>query len=186
MKFTFDKSNLEKASQMYADNQNFSYTVLPRLKVLYAIKKKFKSISDVEWFFEFDHVNINRNRVFIKFNSTKSEDFTFYYEIPLCQKFELRVFFAKSSIHFIDIYNYLINNNILLKNKYPLKAEYHTIPHLVINKNTKKYNVGILNQYTNSIDINQEIIDKDIKNEIANGFNIFNPVFNQILNQFKI
>ena len=186
MKFNFNKNSIEKAIGLFSANQNFIYTALPRLKALYDIKKEFKNIANLEWSFEFDHVNVNTNRLLISYSQDKSSDFEFYYEIPLIQRFELRVYLAKSSVHFLDIYNFLIEKNIITSNQFILKAEYHTIPHFIINENIKRYNQGILNQYRNEKDFDGELIDSSIKNEIERGFRIFNPIFSQILNQFII
>jgi len=186
MKFTFTKINLEKANQLFSSSQSFNFTALPRLKMFYALKKEMKEISGVEWFFEFDHVNVANNRIIIEYTQNKSNDFTFYYEVPLTSKFELRVFLANSSVHFLDIYNFLIKENIIQENQFPLKAEYHTIPHFIINENLKKYNAGILNKYLNRKDFDGELIDSSVKKKIEGGIQIFNPIFNQILNQFNV
>lgn len=186
MQFKLDRESIEKANEIFGNNQNFKFTAHPRLKSIYAIKKEFKNIPNLEWFFEFDHVNVNQNRVFIEYRQNKSQDFSFFYEIPLSINFELRVFFAKSSVHFIDIYNFLLSNEIITKNQFRLKAEYHTIPHFIINKNTKRYNTGILNKMVNNNDFDGLPIDDNIKNEFDLGFQIFNPIFSQVLSQFQI
>ncbi|MCT4604023.1 MAG: hypothetical protein N4A59_14130 [Marinifilum sp.] len=186
MLFKLEKASIEKAIELFAHNQNFTYTAQPRLKALYAIKKEFKHISELDWHFEFDNVNVNQNRLIVEYQQNKSEDFKFFYEIPLSINFELRVFFAKSSVHFLDIYNFLLSNKLINENQFRLKAEYHTIPHLIINQNTKRYNTGILNKIKNNNDFDGLPIDDNIKSEFDLGFQIFNPIFNQVLSQFKI
>ena len=186
MKLTFSKSNIEKAIKEFSGNQNFVYTALPRIKAIYAIKKEFKLLSNLEWFFEFDHVNVNNNRVLIHFKNNMSGDFAFYYEIPLIQNFELRVYLAKSSVHFLDIYNFMLDKKMIQENQFPLKAEYHTIPHFIINKETKRFNMGIISKYSDLSELDANVIDEKIKAEIEKGFDFFNPIFRQILNQFKI
>jgi len=186
MKFTFDKNNLEKVNQLFSSNQSFNFTALPRLKMFYALKKELKEISGLEWFFDFDHVNLANNRIIIEHSQNKSKDFNFYYEIPLTSKFELRVFLANSSVHFLDIYNFLLKEDIIHEKQFSLKAEYHTIPHFILNDNLKKYNAGVLKHYLNNEDFDGEQIDGSIKKEIERGIQIFNPIFNQILNQFNI
>ncbi|GAB7086836.1 hypothetical protein [Marinifilum fragile] len=186
MLLDLEKVNIEKAINLFAQNQNFTYTAYPRLKTLYAIKKEFKHIPELDWKFEFDHVNVNQNRVIIEYRQNKSEDFSFYYEIPLLVNFELRVFLAKSSIHFLDLYNFLLSNDIIKENQFKLKAEYHTIPHFIINQKVKRYNTGILNKIQNNTDFDGLPVDDNIKNEIDLGFQFFNPIFNQILSQFQI
>lgn len=186
MLLNLEKVNIEKAFELFAHNQNFTYTAYPRLKTLYAIKKEFKQIPELDWKFEFDHVNINKNRVIIEYRQDISEDFSFYYEIPLSIHFELRVFLAKSSIHFLDLYNFLLSNGLINENQFRLKAEYHTIPHFVINQKTKRYNTGVLNKIQHNSDFDGIPLDDNIKNEIDLGIQFFNPIFNQILNQFQI
>ena len=186
MLLNLERINIEKAFEFFIHNQNFIYTAYPRLKILYAIKKEFKQIPDLDWKFEFDHVNINKNRVIIEYRQNKSEDFSFYYEIPLSINFELRVFLAKSSIHFLDIYNFLLSNKIIQENQFRLKAEYHTIPHFIINQKVKRYNIGIFNKIQNNHDFDGLPVDVNIKNEIDLGFQFFNPIFSQILSQFQI
>jgi len=183
MIFTFDKESIEKATTTFQNNNNFIYTALPRIKSLYTIKKSLKAIPNLEWMFEFNHTNVNDNKVIIRYNHNKSSDFSFSYEIPLAQKFELRVFLSKSSVHFIDIYNFLINRNIISKDQFPLKAAYHTIPHFILNKN-KRYDLGILKQNSTNWDLN--LVDDIIKKELHNSFSIFNPIFNEILKNFKL
>jgi hypothetical protein len=86
-------------------------------------------------------------------------------------------------VHIIDIYNFLINRNIISKDQFPLKAEYHTIPHFILNKN-KRYDLGILKQNSTNWDLN--LVDDIIKKELHNSFSIFNPIFNEILKNFKL
>lgn len=186
MLFKLEKESIIKSSELFEHNQNFKYTVLSRLKALYAIKKEFKHIPELDWHFEYDHVNVNQNRVLIEYQQNRSDDFSFYYEIPLSVHFELRVYFAKSSIHFIDIYNFLLSNDIIGENQFRLKAEYHTIPHFIINQKVKRYNTGILNKIQTKNDFDGLPVDDNIKNEFDHGFQIFNPIFNQVLSQFKI
>ncbi|MDQ2180051.1 hypothetical protein [Marinifilum sp. D714] len=186
MLLNLEKVNIKKAFELFAHNQNFTYTAYPRLITLYAIKKEFKHIPELEWNFEFDHVNVNKNRVIIEYRQNKSDNFSFYYEIPLSINFELRVFLAKSSIHFLDLYNFLMINGLIKENQFRLKAEYHTIPHFVINQKVKRYNTGILNKIKDNNDFDGLPVDDNIKNEIDLGFQFFNPIFNQILSQFQI
>ncbi|WP_421920176.1 hypothetical protein [Marinifilum sp.] len=186
MLFKLEKGNIEKASQIFEYNQNFIYSVKARLKVLYAIKKEFKHIPELDWHFEYDHVNVNKNRLIIEYRQAKSHDFSFFYEVPLSTNFELGVYFAKSSVHFIDIYNFLLSNNTINKDQFQLKAEYHSLPHLIVNKKTKRYNTGILNKINSHNDLDTLPVDQDIKAEFELGFHFFNPIFNQILSQFKI
>ena len=118
MQFKLNKENIEKAIVIFADNQNFTHTAKVRLLMLNTIKKEFKHLAELDWFFEFDHVNVNNNRVYIEYTQNKSKDFTFFYEIPLTINFELRVFLAKSSIHFLDLYNFLLlNEKLVISNK---------------------------------------------------------------------
>ncbi|NOU60876.1 hypothetical protein [Marinifilum caeruleilacunae] len=186
MLFKLEKASIEKASEVFAHNQNFTFTVLPRLKAIYAIKKEFKHLHELEWQFEYDHVNVNQNRLLIEYKQNKSNDFSFFYEVPLSSNFEFRVYFAKSSIHFLDIYNFLLSNEIISENQFRLKAEYHTIPHFIINQKVKRYNTGILNKIQTMDDFDGLPIDDNIKNEFDHGFQIFNPIFNQVLSQFQI
>lgn len=186
MKYAFTEINIEKAILEFSENSNFIYTALPRLKMLFAIKKDFLNLSNLVWFFEFDHVNVNNNNVSIHLQHSSSEEFSFYYEIPLSQGFEFRVYLAKSTIHFLDLYNFLIEKGTLKKDQFILKAAYRTIPYFVLNTETKKYNRGILNQYSGFDNLTKDIIDENIKNEIQKGIKMFTPIFEQLLNQFKI
>ncbi|RUT78260.1 hypothetical protein [Ancylomarina longa] len=186
MKFTFTQKDIEKSINEYSDNENFDITILPRIMALYAIKKELKEIQNLRWYYEYDHVNIHQNQVVMEYENNQSNNFTFHYQIPLKQNFELNVFLANSSIHFLDIYNFLIQKNIIQKDQFPLKAEYHTIPHFTISMLTKRYNLRILKKITEEKDLNHTFTDDAILNELKNGFNIFNPIFEQILNQFKI
>ena len=40
MKAELNRKNIDKAEELYASNMNFKLTVLPRIKLLYAIKKR--------------------------------------------------------------------------------------------------------------------------------------------------
>lgn len=186
MRYSFTRDNIDKAAEEFSSNQNFKLNLLPRLKLLYTVKKQFIHLSNLDWFFEYDHVNISGNRVIIEFKNDVSPDFSFYFEVPLSLNFELRVFLSKSSVHFIDIYNFLLDREAIWENQFPLKAEYHTIPHLIINKATKRYNLGIVNKHLNSEELNESFIDEKILEDFQSGFNLFNPIFDKILEEFKI
>ncbi|MDM8162027.1 hypothetical protein QUH73_19575 [Labilibaculum sp. K2S] len=186
MKYTFTATNLAKLSEEYSENQNFVLNTLPRLKILHAIKKDLNTITDLEWNIEYSPVNINMNRITIHYQNQACKDFNFFYEIPISLNFELRVYLSNSSIHFIDLYNFLLEKEILTKDQFSIKAAYHTIPHFVINKKTKRYDISIINKYSNTNEFNKNLIDENVKNDIQSGFEIFNPVFDQIIEQFKI
>ncbi len=186
MKHPFNKSNLEKAIEEYQGNPNFIHNALPRLKILLAIKKELKEISSLEWEFEYNHTNINHNSVKIHFKNQISNDFNFHYEIPLSRNFELRVYLSNSTIHFLDLYNFIIEKKIIKKDQFALKAEYHTLPHFIINSETRRYNMSIINQYSTSDELENQSIDEKIKTDIENGFDKFNLIFEEIIKQFKI
>ena len=186
MKHPFNSANLEKAITEYQGNQNFTHIVLPRLKILLAIKKELKDISKLNWEFEFNHTNVNQNSVRIHFTNQICNDFNFYYEIPLSMNFEFRVFLSNSTVHFLDLYNFLIEKNIINKDQYTLKAQYHTIPHFIINKKTKRYDMSILNKYSTYNEVIDQEIDEKVKAEIEGGIDRFNLIFEEIIKEFKI
>ncbi len=186
MKYPFTAENIEKLSEEYSENQNFSHNALPRLKILHAIKKDLNTIPNLDWYVEYNHTDVNMNRVTIHYQNQTHKDFNFFYEIPLSLKFELRVFLSNSSIHFIDLYNFLLEKEIMSKDQFSIKAAYHTIPHFVINSETKRYDMNIINKHSVHNDLNKNLIDEKVKNDIQSGFKIFNPIFDQIIAQFKI
>ena len=186
MKYIFTTANLEKLIQEYSENQNFTLNVLPRIKILLAIKKELNTIPQLDWQIEFNHTDVNLNRITIRYKNQVSTDFNFFYEIPLSLKFELRVFLSNSSIHFIDLYNFLLEKEIISKDQFLIKAAYHTIPHFVINSETKRYDMGIISKYSTHNDQAENFIDEKVKNDILSGIKIFNPIFDQLIAQFKI
>lgn len=186
MKTLFNQVNLEKFSQEYSGNENFTHIALPRLKILYAIKKELKSISKLDWYVEFNHSDINLNRVILRYRQSDNKDFNFYYEIPLSLKFELRIFLSNSSIHFIDLYNFLLEKKIIKKDQFAIKAAYHTIPHFLINSETKRYDMKIISKYSKLDQGDEKLIDEKVKKEIQTATQIFNPIFDQIITHFKI
>lgn len=186
MIFEFNQQSLNKISNEFSNNQNFMHIIFPRLKSLLAIKKDLKEISSINWFIEFNHTNINKNRLFINYTHNKGDDLSFYYEIPLTQRFELRAYIANSSVHFIDLYNFLLEKNILTKDQYQLKAEYHTIPHFILNRKVKRFDTGILNFNNSAKNYDDLKVDVSLKDEIESNIKKFNSIYEQILNQFKI
>jgi hypothetical protein len=186
MKTLFNQVNLEKFRQEYSDNENFMHIALPRLKILYAIKKELKSLSELDWYVEFNHSDVNLNRVILKYRQSENKDFNFYYEIPLNLKFELRIFLSNSSIHFIDLYSFLLEKKIIEKDQFTIKAAYHTIPHFLINSGTKRYDMGIINKYSKQCNGDEKFIDEKVKKEIQTATQIFNPIFDRIITDFKI
>lgn len=186
MKYIFTAVNIEKLRQEYSGNQSFILNTLPRLKILHAIKKELNTIPNLEWQIEYNHTNVNLNCVTIQYQNQACKDFNFFYEIPLSLKFELRVFLSNSSVHFIDLYNFLLEKKIISKDQFSIKAAYHTIPHFVINSETKRYDMSIINKHSALTHLNENLIDEKVKKEIQSGFEIFNPIFNQIIEQFKI
>lgn len=186
MKYLFTTANLEKLIQEYSENQNFTLNILPRIKILLAIKKELNTIPQLNWQIEFNHTDVNLNRITIHYKNQVNNDFNFFYEIPLSLKFELRVFLSNSSIHFIDLYNFLLEKEIISKDQFSIKAAYHTIPHFVINSETKRYDMGIISKYSTNNDQLENFIDEKVKNDILSGIKIFNPIFDQLIAQFKI
>ena len=185
MKAELNQENIDKAEEMFASNVNFTLTVLPRLKLLHAIKKELKAFNDLRWFFEFNFVNINQNRVFIDYIPSNGTGLALYYEIPLVQKFELRSFLGNSSVHFIDVYNFLIENVYIKEKQFTIRAEYRKIPHFILNLRVKRYKLPILNQYSDSIPSINVPIDELILEELSDNFELFNPIFKLIIDNFR-
>lgn len=184
MKAELNKLNIKRASIEFSENNNFTYTVLPRLKVLYTIKKELKHLHDLKWMFEFDHVNINQNRVIIKYLPAVGTDLNLFYEIPLIQKYELRSFLGNSSIHFIDIYNFLLQKKYIEEKQFTIHAEYRKIPHFILNLKTNRYHKPTLILNSKSEDSFPEQIDEVILAEIRDSFELFNPIFKLIVANF--
>lgn len=185
MKAELNQKNIEKAEHLFSSNLNFSLNVLPRLKVLHAIKKELKAYHDLKWLFEFDYVNVNQNRVLIEYLPAANTGLALFYEIPLVQKFELRSFLGHSSVHFIDIYNFLIEKSILKEKQFPIHAEYRKIPHFILNKKVNRYQLPILNQHSGSTPQLNTPIDERVLIEIKQGLDLFNPIFKIIIDNFQ-
>jgi len=184
MKAELNKQNIEKAISEFSNNANFNYTVLPRLKVLHAIKKELKSFHELKWMFEFDYVNINQNRVFIEYLPAQETDLTLFYEIPLSQKFELRAFLGNSSVHFIDIYNFLLQKEHIKEKQFTIHAEYRKIPHFILNLKTNRYHKPVLTHHSKSEDSFTDEIDEAIREELKGCFDTFNSIFKIIVDNF--
>ncbi len=183
MKFTLSKDNIKKAEEKFSTNEHFKHIALPRLMAVYAVKKTLCNIPELKWSFEYNFTNINTNRIILEYQHPKSADLNLFYEIPLTQKFEMRAFLGISSAHFLDIYNFLIKENIIKENQFTLKAEYHTIPHFILNK-TQRYNTGILNSIELSSSL-EKYVDKNIQQEIKTGIELFLPIFKTITEHFS-
>ena len=84
--------------------------------------------------------------MFINYLPSVNTELALYYEIPLVQKFELRSFLGNSSVHFIDIYNFLIDSAYIKEKQFVIHAEYRKIPHFILNSKLKRYQLSILNQ----------------------------------------
>jgi hypothetical protein len=185
MKAELNQQNIDKAEKLFLSSPNFKLTVLPRIKLLYAIKKELKNCSDLRWFFEFDFVNVNQNRVIINYLPSLNTELSLFYEIPLIQKFELRSFLGNSSVHFIDVYNFLIENSYIKEKQFTMRAEYRKVPHFILNLKVRRYQLPILNQYSDSVKNANAPIDEVIFDEISRNFDLFNPIFKYILDNFR-
>lgn len=185
MKAELNLQNINKAEELYTSNMNFTYTVLPRLRLLHEIKKELKDYHDLEWAFEFDHVNVNQNRIIINYLPSKHSDLDLFYEIPLVQKFEFRSFLGNSSVHFIDIYNFLLENNYIRENEFAIHAEYRKIPHFILNLDVKRYQQATLNHYSRIMKEANGQLDDKILEEIKKNFEMFNPIFKLIVDRFR-
>lgn len=184
MKVLLTKENIGKVHDTFSNHPHFSEIIHPRLKILNNIKKELKDYPDLEWSFNYDHVNMHNNHVQLQYLPCRGTDFTFFFQIPLIQGFEFRLFLGTSSVHFIDLYNYLINNNLIAKNDYPIKAEYRTIPHFILNGNTKRYQMKTLNQVA-SPDHGDKVIDEHILSVIESELNKFIPILKHLLQNLK-
>ncbi len=185
MKAELTQQNIAKAEEKFLSNLNFELTVLPRLKLLYALKKKLKFHSNLSWFFEFDYVNVNQNKVVINYLPSSNTDLSLYYEIPLVKKFELRGFLGNSSVHFIDVYNFLIDNSYIQEKQFTIHAEYRKIPHFILNLEVRRYQQPILKQYSNTTSDLNTLIDELVLEELNRSFEIFNPIFKLIVDNFR-
>lgn len=185
MKAELNYQNIIKAEELFASNTNFTVTVLPRIKLLYAVKKEFKSQHELKWSFEFDHVNINQNRIIIEYLPSVNSELNLYYEIPLMQKFEFRSFLGNSSVHFIDIYNFLLENNFIQEKQFTIHAEYRKVPHFILNLKVKRYQLPILKHYSSSNQESIPAIDEPILEEIKRNLDLFNPIFKLIIDNFR-
>ena len=185
MKAELNFQNINKAEELFVSNMNFTCTVLPRLRLLCAIKKELKCYHDLKWSFEFDYVNVNQNRVLIEYLPSVSSELNLFYEIPLVQKFELRSYLGNSSVHFIDIYNFLLEKKRIKEKQFVIHAEYRKIPHFVLNLNVKRYQRPVLNHYLNSKDDSNSLIDEIILEEINRNFDLFNSIFKFIIASFR-
>jgi len=184
MKAELNLQNINKAEELFTSNTNFTYTVLPRLKLLHEIKKELKDYHDLKWSFEFDHVNVNQNRVLISYLPSAYSDLDLFYEIPLVQKFEFRSFLGNSSVHFIDIYNFLLENNYIREDEFVIHAEYRKIPHFILNLEVKRYHQAILNHYSGTNKNLNGQVDTPILEEIKRILELFNPIFKLIVDRF--
>ena len=185
MKAELNQANIDKAEELFLSDPNFKLTVLPRIKLLHAIKKELKNYNDLKWSFEFNYVNVNQNRVIIKYLPSVNTEISLFYEIPLVQKFELRSFLGHSSIHFIDIYGFLIKNSYIKEEQFLIRAEYRKIPHFILNLNVKKYQIPVLNHYFDSKYNSDSPIDELVLEEVRNNFDLFNPIFKLIIENFQ-
>lgn len=185
MRAELNQQNIEKAEELFSSNMNFSLTVLPRIKLLHAIKKELKTFSDLRWSFEFDYVNISQNRIIIDYLPSVNTELSLYYEIPLIQKFELRSFLGNSSVHFIDVYNFLIEKSFIKEKQFTIRAEYRKVPHFILNLKVKRYQLPVLNQYSDLKPNLNTLIDELILEELSNSLNLFNPIFKLIIHNFR-
>jgi len=185
MKSELNQQNISQAEELFASNMNFTLTVLPRIKLLYAIKKELKAYHDFKWSFEFNHVNINQNRIIIEYLPSTNKELALFYEIPLVQKFELRSFLANSSVHFIDIYNFLIENDYIKENQFTIRAEYRKIPHFILNLDVRRYQRPVLNHYSSVKQDSINPIDHPVLEELKRNFDLFNPIFKHIVDSFR-
>lgn len=180
MKGPLTQKNIEEAYRTFADNEHFRQIAFPRLKAIYYIKKELKDIPDLEWKFKYDHVNLPTNHISLHFTPCKGTDFSFFYKIPLVQKFEFQLYLGTSSIHFIEINNYLIEKNLLSKDQFPIKAEYRTIPHLLLNGNIKRYQIDVLSKIEEQ-DTFAPIIDNNILQVMQKSIKLMNPILKNII-----
>ena len=185
MKAELNQQNIAQAEESFASNTNFTITVLPRIKLLYAIKKELKAYHDLKWSFEFDYVNINQNRVLIEYLPSVNKELALFYEIPLVQKFEFRSFLGNSSVHFIDIYNFLLDNDYIKENQFTIHAEYRKIPHFILNLKVRRYQRPILNHYSSLKQDSINPIDDIVLDELKRNFDLFNPIFKLIIDNFR-
>ncbi len=182
MKLSLNKENIQKVIAEQQGNEHFQHIALPRLLALYAIKKSLRDIPSIKWYLEYNFVNHHSNRLILEYEESQKYELNLFYEIPLAQKFEFRAFLGTSSAHFIDIYNFLIKKNVIQENQFPLKAEYRTIPHFILNKK-QHYDLKILHNIDIASDLDKNI-DDDIQQEIKQGIEQFQPIFNFILQHF--
>lgn len=180
MNASLTKENILLAYKKFNLNDHFQQIIFPRLKVIYFIKKELKDFPELQWSFQYDHINIHNNHIKLSYIPCKGSDYEFSYEIPLMQNFELRLFLGKSSVHFIELYNHMINDNLIEKNQFPIRAEYRTLPHFLLNGEVKRYQMSILQQIIKQDDF-QSIIDTLILDVIREAILQFNPILKKIL-----
>ncbi len=76
--------------------------------------------------------------------------------------------------HFIDIYNFLIENSFIKEKQFAIHAEYRKVPHFILNLKVKRYQRPILNQYSGTTPNLNMPIDELILDELSHKFDLFN------------
>ncbi len=79
----------------------------------------------------------------------------------------------------------MIENSFIKEKQFTIHAEYRKVPHFILNLKVKRYQMLILKQYSDTVSNLNAPIDELILEELSNNFDLFNPIFKLIIDNFR-
>ncbi|MCU4174986.1 hypothetical protein [Carboxylicivirga sp. N1Y90] len=175
---SFTAQSIDKLALQHKDDVHFTQIVKRRLIFLLKIKEVHSSVKDIEWTINYSPVNKGNNSIRITLNDPRNK-FAFYYNIPLLQRFHLQLYLGNNTFNFFEAHPLLIEKGVMKDDEYEVKATINTLPHLLLSKNSTRYELNLLEE---KLTDNSSIESSKINQSIESAFRQFNQALFNIIN----
>jgi len=170
--------SIDKLAEQYQDDVHFKHIAWPRLVFLLKIKALHSDMEHIEWSINYSPVNKANNSIRIQLQDPRGK-FTFYYNIPILQRFQLQLYLGNNTFNFFEAHPLLIKKGVMQDDEFEIKATINTLPHLILSKNITRYDLDLLKE--GIVDTNK-IEGSKVSRCIDMAFEQFNEALFNIIN----
>ncbi|MBK3517983.1 hypothetical protein [Carboxylicivirga marina] len=134
---------IELLKERFLLDEHFQNIALPRLRLISAVKEQLSGFENLQWKVNYAPVNRSENSVSISLSDPRKK-FNFHYVIPLSLRLSVHLYLGDNTFNFFEAYPVLLKNNVIKEDDYKVNATMNTLPHLIVNKGSDKYELELL------------------------------------------
>ncbi|WP_430815396.1 hypothetical protein [Carboxylicivirga sp. RSCT41] len=172
------KEGIGVLSKRFEGNEHFESIALPRLIFINAVRQQLSAHHDLLWNVKFSLVNRSENCVSISLVDDRKK-FHFFYVIPLSLRLNVHLFLGDNTFNFFEAHPVLLDKGVFKDGEYPVEATMNTLPHLILNGHSDKFEMGVLHQKVLSGD---DVKQSSLYRLLSQAFERFNPALFDIIN----